>query len=128
MGLWREVDDFVAPGLPEHIVTLTPCAPVLTDCQTRQLPRHPLAVRLVRITLASGAVEASAHRVGSGALSVCRRFKDLYHRRWPVEEDYKMLKLRVAVENWLGKSPLSIYKTSTPKCSPLPTAILVQQR
>ncbi|MFN2270411.1 MAG: IS4/IS5 family transposase, partial [Anaerolineae bacterium] len=32
----------------------------------------------------------------------------LYHQRWPVEEDYKELKLRVVVENWSGKSALSI--------------------
>jgi len=38
LGLWREVDAFVATGLPEHIVTLTLCATALADCQTRQLP------------------------------------------------------------------------------------------
>jgi len=37
-------------------------------------------------------------------------FKDLYHQRWPVEEDYKVLKLRAEVENWSGKSALSIYQ------------------
>jgi len=35
-------------------------------------------------------------------------FKELYHQRWPVEEDYKVFKLRVEVENWSGKSTLSI--------------------
>ena len=59
----------------------------------------------MRITLDSGAVEV----LGTSLLDQARYpyavFKDLYHHRWPVEEDYKVLKLRVAVENWSGKSP-----------------------
>jgi len=35
-------------------------------------------------------------------------FKELYHQRWPVEEDYKVIKLRVEVENWSGKSTLAV--------------------
>jgi len=37
-------------------------------------------------------------------------FKDLYHQRWPVEEDYKVMKPRLEIENWSGKSTLAIYQ------------------
>jgi hypothetical protein len=37
-------------------------------------------------------------------------FKELYHTRWPVEEDYKALKSRIEVENWSGKSVLAVYQ------------------
>ncbi len=37
-------------------------------------------------------------------------FADLYHHRWPVEESYKLIKCRVEVENFSGKSPLAIYQ------------------
>ena len=37
-------------------------------------------------------------------------FADLYHLRWPVEEDYKILKCRLEVENFAGKSVHSIYQ------------------
>ena len=37
-------------------------------------------------------------------------FKELYHERWPVEEDYKVLKSRIEVENWSGESVLVIYQ------------------
>ena len=54
-------------------------------------------------------------------------FKDSYQHRWPVKEDYKVLKLRVEVENWSGKSPLSIYQDFHAKVfTATLTAILAQ--
>jgi hypothetical protein len=37
-------------------------------------------------------------------------FSDLYHLRWPVEEDYKAIKSRIELENFSGKSVLSVYQ------------------
>ena len=37
-------------------------------------------------------------------------FSDLYHHRWPVEEDYKTIKCRLELENFSGKSVLSVYQ------------------
>jgi hypothetical protein len=37
-------------------------------------------------------------------------FSELYHLRWPVEEDYKTIKYRLEVENFSGKSVLSVYQ------------------
>ncbi|MBW1956770.1 MAG: hypothetical protein JRI83_13825 [Deltaproteobacteria bacterium] len=34
----------------------------------------------------------------------------LYHLRWPVEEDYKAIKCRIDLENFFGKSALSVYQ------------------
>ena len=127
VGLWGVVDAFLATGLPEQIVTLTPCATALTDCQTRQLPTQPLQVRLVRLTLDSGEVEVLCTSLVDQERYPYALFKDLYHRRWPVEEDYKVLKLRVEVENWSGKSPLSIYQDFHAKVfTATLTAILAQ--
>ena len=110
VGLWRVVDAFVATGRPEQNVTLTPGAMALADCQTHQWPSRPLQVRLVRITLDSGAVEVLGMSLLDQERYPYAVFKELYHQRWPVEEDDKVLKLRVEVENWAGKSPLSIYQ------------------
>ena len=35
---------------------------------------------------------------------------ELYHKRWPVEEDYKTMKCWLEVENFSGKSVLSVYQ------------------
>src|SRR3954468_23899936 len=37
-------------------------------------------------------------------------FAELYHLRWAQEESYKRFKCRVEVENWSGKSALSIFQ------------------
>ena len=37
-------------------------------------------------------------------------FAELYHDRWPVEEDYKVMKCRIEMENFSGQSALSVYQ------------------
>lgn len=32
------------------------------------------------------------------------------HHRWPVEEDYKLMQCRIEIENFTGKSVLSVYQ------------------
>jgi len=34
----------------------------------------------------------------------------LYHQRWPVEEDYKLIKCRIQIENFSGKTVHSVYQ------------------
>ena len=127
VGLWGVVDAFLATKLAEQIVTLTPGATAIVDCQTHQLPSHPLQVRLVRIPLDSGEVEVLCTSLLDQERYPYAVFKDLYHHRWPVEEDYKVLKLRVEVENWSGKSVLSVYQDFHAKVfTATLTAILAQ--
>jgi hypothetical protein len=90
VGLWGVVDTFLTTGLAEQIVTLTPCATARADCQTHQVPSHPLQVRLVRIPLDSGEVEVLCTSLLDLERYPYVVFKDLYHQRWPVEEDYKV--------------------------------------
>ena len=110
LGVWSVVDQFVASGLLEQTIELSPCATALQDCLMRQLPTQPLTVRLLRIELDRGQIEVLITSLLDPAQYPYAIFKDLYHRRWPVEEDYKVIKLRVEVENWSGKSALSIYQ------------------
>ncbi len=65
---------------------------------------------MLRIELDSGQIEVLITSLLDQAAYPDAIFKDLYHQRWLVEEDYKVLKLRVEVENWSGKSTLSIYQ------------------
>jgi hypothetical protein len=37
-------------------------------------------------------------------------FGDLYHQRWPVEEDCKIMKSRIQIENFSGKTVHSVYQ------------------
>jgi hypothetical protein len=110
LGLWNVVDAFVASGQREQIVTLQPGTQARQACQVRDLPATPLQVRLLRIVLDSGQIEVLATSLLDTTTFPYARFKELYHQRWPVEEDYKVIKLRAEVENWSGKIPLTIFQ------------------
>lgn len=107
---WTVVEQFLASGLAEQVVTLEPGYLARRECQARQLPTDPITVRLLRIPLNTGEVEVLATTLLDPQQYPYALFKDLYHNRWPVEEDYKALKSRIEVENWSGKSILSIYQ------------------
>ena len=107
---WKVVEQFAASGKPEQIVTLRPCAAAFHECQDRKLPSHPLTVRLIRIELDDGEVEVLATSLLDRESYPVSIFKELYHCRWPVEEDYKVMKSRIEIENWSGKSVLAVYQ------------------
>jgi hypothetical protein len=110
VGIWNEVDQFVASGRREKVIDLYPGLAARQECQTRNLSTLPLRVRLVRIELDSGEVEVLITSLLDAERYPYAVFKELYHQRWPVEEDYKVLKLRLEVENWSGKSSLAVYQ------------------
>lgn len=110
MAGWRVIEEFVASGRLEQIVTVEPHAEARQECRARGLSTEPLSLRLLRIELDGGGMEV----LGTSLLDQQRYpyalFKELYHHRWPVEEDYQVMKSRVEVENWSGESVLAIYQ------------------
>jgi hypothetical protein len=107
---WKIVEKFVASGLDEQIVTLKPGESASKACETHGLSTKPLTVRLIRIELKTGEIEVLATSLLDRDNYPVSVFKDLYHNRWPVEEDYKAIKSRIEVENWSGKTVLAIYQ------------------
>jgi len=107
---WSIVETFLASGRLDQIVTLTPNAVARKECQARGLSAAPLKLRLLRIELDGGGVEVLGTSVLDQQAYPYALFKELYHERWPVEEDYKVLKARIEVENWSGESVLVIYQ------------------
>jgi len=126
-GVWAEVDRFVASGQREQIVTLTPGAHAQQECQARQLPTIPLQVRLLRIVLDSGEIEVLATSLVDSTAYPHAQFKELYHQRWPVEEDYKVIKLRAEVENWSGKSTLAVQQDFYAKIFTINLTVILTQ-
>jgi hypothetical protein len=107
---WRIVEDFLASGRMEQIVTVQPSAEARQECQAHGLSAAPLTLRLLRIELEGGGVEVLGTTLLDQQRYPYALFKELYHQRWPVEEDYKVMKSRVEVENWSGESALAIYQ------------------
>jgi len=107
---WNVVRRFINSGSDEQIITLS--APITSkkDCQKRHLDSHPMILRLIRIKLDSGEDEVLITSLIDCQQYPLHIFKELYHERWPVEEDYKTMKCRIELEKFSGQSTLSVYQ------------------
>ncbi len=74
------------------------------------LELKPLKLRLIRINLPTGEVEILITSLIDKELYPYDIFAELYHERWFVEEDYKKIKCWLEIENFTGKSVLSVYQ------------------
>ena len=106
---WNTVRRFVRSGLPEKVIELPVHPSSVAQCNQMGLATAPLKLRLIRIendgqiaVLVTSLIDIDLYPVGI--------FSDLYHHRWPVEEDYKTIKCRLELENFSGKSALSVYQ------------------
>jgi hypothetical protein len=107
---WKVVRQFVESGLEEQIVTLSASRCTGLKCEKLGLDIQPFDVRLVRVELDSGEVEVLVTSLTDVLGYRHDIFKELYHLRWPVEEDYKAMKCWIQLENFSGKSVLSVYQ------------------
>lgn len=78
---------FVASGRREGVIDLPPGVAAKQECQARNLSSQPLQVRLVRIEPDSGEVEVLITFLLDAKRYPYAVFKELYHQRWPAEED-----------------------------------------
>jgi hypothetical protein len=63
---------------------------------------------LIRVELEDGEVEVLITNLMDGQAFPASEFEELYHLRWGAEENYKRLKQWVEIENFSGKSVLSV--------------------
>ncbi len=80
------------------------------QCDELGLDLTPLKLRLISVKLETGGVEILITSLTDQQAYAYDDFAELYHLRWPVEEDYKSMKQWVEIENFTGKSVLSIYQ------------------
>lgn len=107
---WQVVRQFVASGQKEQIVWLKPGYQARQACQRRHLPTQPLQVRLVRIDLDNGELIVLATSLLDTVAWPYVLFQDLSLQRWPIETDYRHMKIRLEVENWTGLTVSAIYQ------------------
>jgi len=107
---WKSVKKFYESGKKEQIVKIQPSALSNRKCFEMGLDKKPIRVRLIRIELESGETEVLITSLTDTKQFPYELFSDLYHLRWPIEEDYKALKYRLQVENWSGKTVHSVYQ------------------
>jgi hypothetical protein len=107
---WKIVRQFYNSGQKEKIISLPVFSSSVQKCKEMGLDLKPLRLRLIRVELDSGEAEILITALLDKDLYPHDLFAELYHTRWPVEEDYKTMKLWIEIENFSGKSVLSIYQ------------------
>ena len=99
------VRDFVRSGAAEQVVTLG--QPNAADCTRYGCRQEALYVRLVRVITPNGRVYALITSLLDSNVYPAHAFAALYHSRWRIEEAFKRLKHRLALENTSGLSWLA---------------------
>lgn len=98
---------FVASGKKQLITTLTPSDKTRATCRKRGLSEQPIKVRLLRVKTSQGSYILMTSLMDKKQYPL-RAFKALYHLRWQIEEGYKKQKSWIEIENFTGKSVLSV--------------------
>lgn len=97
------IDRFFDSDDLERIVQLSPSKQSCRQCRQHDAPTAPITVRLVRVILASGAVEVLVTSLLDTERYPAKDFAGLYQKRWNHEEGYKQLKIHTELQNWSGK-------------------------
>jgi hypothetical protein len=109
--LWsKQLKTFKTSGKTDDILTFDPSWPSKKACRELGLDTKPMRLRLVRVVLESGESEILITNLLDQDAYPTECFGDLYHYRWPVEEDDNHMKHRLEIENFTGKSVLSVYQ------------------
>lgn len=106
---------FAESGKAQSIITLEPSKRAIETCKEKGLPTTALTLRLVRVELKNGEIEVLITNLMDERIFPANEFKALYHLRWGIEENYKRLKQWVEIENFSGKSALSVKQDFMPR-------------
>jgi len=102
---WLKVKEFVSSGEKERLVTFS-----LPKKDYKKLANYPefqnatITCRLIRIELPNGEIEVLCTSLVDSQKYQHLEFEELYHLRWNEEEAYKLLKSRIELENFSGKT------------------------
>lgn len=95
---------FVTSGKMSEIIAFPCTEKSLRRCRKDGLSTESIDLRLVRVNLPTGTTEVLITSLIDDVKFPTSIFADLYHQRWDVEEDYKVMKSRLNIENFSGVS------------------------
>ncbi len=118
---------FKQDGDSDRIVEIIPSKAAIKICVEKGLPTKPIKLRLIRVSL-ENETEILITNLLDEEKYPASIFKNLYHLRWGIEEGYKRQKHWLEIENFSGKSSLSVKQDYYAKLVTLNlTAILVHE-
>ena len=106
---WKEVRAFRESGEKERIVSFS-----LPEKDRKKLKDYPewldkdIECRLIRVELDLGETEILCTSLMDIKTCPHEQFKELYHYRWNEEEAYKLLKNRIELEDFSGKTAKAV--------------------
>ena len=107
---WKIIRKFVNSGKQEAIISLPVSTSSIEKCKELGLEISSLKLRLIRVELDTGETEVLITSLIDKKALPRKLFRELYHLRWPVEEDYKKMKSWIEIENFSGKSVESVHQ------------------
>lgn len=114
---WLPVKSFVESGLKEMIVELSlPRKDYKKDGGLLFKDEPPVRYRLVLIELENGEKEVLCTSLVDSTQYPHELFSELYHCRWSIEEGYKLLKERLDLEDFSGKTAKAVKQDFHAKC------------
>jgi hypothetical protein len=96
-------------GADSQLTTIKPSYEKAIEINRLKLPRR-LTVRFVRVLLKTGKYEVLVTNLLDEQLYPTEDFKELYHLRWRCETFYGILKTRLNLEHFSGKTVESVYQ------------------
>lgn len=96
-------------GPDSQISTIKPCHSNLSKIKPNDLPEQ-ITVRFVRVQLETGEYEVLITSLLDETQFPSEDFLGIYHMRWGTEGFYAILKTRLNLENFSGKTAKSIYQ------------------
>ena len=107
---WKIIRKFYNSGKTDTIISLLAPGTSIRQCREMGLDILPLKLRLIRVELDTEETKVLVTSLLDPKAYPTDIFMELYHKQWPVEEDYKTMKCWLEVENFFGKSALSVYQ------------------
>ncbi len=102
---WNKVREFRESEEDEKIVSfILPEKDKCKFAENTKFINNPLKLRLIKIVLDTGEIEILCTSLIDTKMYPYNQFKELYHHRWNEEEAYKLLKCRIELENFSGKT------------------------
>ncbi|MBF0227613.1 MAG: IS4 family transposase [Desulfobacterales bacterium] len=96
---------FEKKSFKSRVVILKPSDP--KQIRELELPKE-IKVRFVKVILDDGSIEVLVTSLIDNKLYLTEEFKEIYNMRWGVETFYSILKTRLNIENFTGKTAESV--------------------
>jgi hypothetical protein len=122
---WHEVRNMIANGEKDKEVIFQLPAGEKELLKKYNLTNRSIKCRLVCIQLEEGGTEVLCTSILDKELLPYECFGELYHYRWNIEEGYKLLKSRLSLEAFTGKTAIAVKQDFFAKIFTMTTAAVL---